>query len=58
MRITDKRFAALMMLPAAAFLAVFVAWPLVQFVINGFYRYNPTIEAFVELAADLPTVFP
>ena len=45
MRITDKRFAALMMLPAAAFLAVFVAWPLVQFVINGFYRYNPISDA-------------
>ena len=45
MRVTDKRFAALMMLPAAAFLAVFVAWPLVQFVVNGFYRYNPISDA-------------
>lgn len=40
-RLTDARFALLMMLPAAAFLAVFVAWPLVQFVVNSFYRYNP-----------------
>lgn len=27
-----------------------------QLGIDCFYRYNPTIEAFVELAADLPTV--
>lgn len=39
--LSDRRFAALMMLPAAAFLAVFVAWPLVGFVVNGFYHYNP-----------------
>jgi multiple sugar transport system permease protein len=30
-----------MMLPAAAFLAVFVAWPLAQFVGNSFFRYQP-----------------
>ncbi len=30
-----------MMLPAALFLAVFVAWPLVQFVGNSFYTHNP-----------------
>ncbi|NVN00642.1 sugar ABC transporter permease [Arthrobacter sp. SDTb3-6] len=40
-RLTDNRFATLLMLPAALFLAVFVAWPLLQFVINSFYRYNP-----------------
>jgi multiple sugar transport system permease protein len=30
-----------MILPAALFLAVFVAWPLVQFIGNSFYHYNP-----------------
>lgn len=40
-RLTDGRFALLMMLPAVAFLAVFVAWPLIQFVANSFFRYNP-----------------
>lgn len=40
-RLTDKRFAALLMLPAALFLAAFVAWPLLQFVVNSFYHYNP-----------------
>ena len=29
------------MVPAAAFLAVFVAWPLAQFVGNSFFRYQP-----------------
>ncbi|TXN29019.1 carbohydrate ABC transporter permease [Lacisediminihabitans profunda] len=41
MRLTDRRFAALLMLPAALFLAVFVALPLLQFVFNSFFRYNP-----------------
>lgn len=41
MRVTDRRFAALMMLPAAAFLLAFVAWPLVRFVTNGFYEISP-----------------
>lgn len=40
-RLTDNRFAALLMLPAALFLAAFVAWPLLQFVVNSFFRYNP-----------------
>jgi multiple sugar transport system permease protein len=40
-RLTDSRFALLLMLPAAAFLAAFVAWPLVQFVYNSFFKYNP-----------------
>lgn len=41
MRITDRRFALLMMAPAAAFLAAFVLWPLVRFVSNGFYDISP-----------------
>lgn len=41
MRATDRRFAALMMAPAAAFLLAFVAWPLVRFVTNGFYDISP-----------------
>ena len=41
MRITDKRFAALLMLPAAAFLGVFVVWPLVQFVADSFFDITP-----------------
>ncbi|HEY0644949.1 MAG TPA: sugar ABC transporter permease [Nocardioides sp.] len=38
---TDRRFAALMMAPAAAFLLAFVAWPLLRFVTNGFYDISP-----------------
>lgn len=41
MRITDRRFALLMMAPAAAFLAAFVLWPLIRFVSNGFYDISP-----------------
>ena len=41
MRLNDRRFAALMMAPAAAFLLAFVAWPLVRFVMNGFYDISP-----------------
>lgn len=41
MRITDRRFAFLMMAPAAAFLAAFVLWPLIRFVSNGFYDISP-----------------
>jgi multiple sugar transport system permease protein len=40
-RITDKRFAALLMLPAAAFLGVFVVWPLAQFVADSFFDITP-----------------
>ena len=40
-RLTDRRFAALLMLPAGAFLAVFVGWPLVQFVADGFFKISP-----------------
>jgi multiple sugar transport system permease protein len=45
MRLDDRRFAALMMAPAAAFLLVFVGWPLVQFISNSFYTYNPISDA-------------
>ena len=41
MRITDRRFAALLMLPAALFLAVFVAWPLARFVYDSFFEISP-----------------
>lgn len=41
MRITDKRFATLLMLPAAAFLGVFVVWPLAQFVADSFFDITP-----------------
>jgi multiple sugar transport system permease protein len=40
-RLADRRFAALMMVPAAAFLLAFVAWPLVRFVSNGFFEISP-----------------
>jgi multiple sugar transport system permease protein len=40
-RLNDGRFALLLMLPAALFLAAFVAWPLIQFVGNSFFHYNP-----------------
>ncbi|MEA5455066.1 sugar ABC transporter permease [Sinomonas sp. JGH33] len=40
-RLTDRRFAALLMLPAGAFLAVFIGWPLVQFVVDGFFKIAP-----------------
>jgi multiple sugar transport system permease protein len=40
-RITDRRFALLMMAPAAAFLAAFVLWPLIRFVSNGFFEISP-----------------
>lgn len=41
MRITDRRFATLLMLPAAAFLGVFVVWPLGQFVADSFFDITP-----------------
>jgi multiple sugar transport system permease protein len=40
-RLTDRRFAALMMTPAALFLAAFVAWPLVRLVTDSFYEISP-----------------
>lgn len=41
MRLTDRRFAALLMVPAALFLAAFVAWPIVRLVMNSFYDISP-----------------
>ncbi|RRS01314.1 carbohydrate ABC transporter permease [Glycomyces terrestris] len=41
MRVTDRRFALLLMAPAALFLAAFVLWPLVRFVSNAFYDISP-----------------
>jgi multiple sugar transport system permease protein len=37
----DKRFALVLMLPAAVFLAIFVAWPLVKLVLDSFYEIAP-----------------
>jgi len=39
--LSDKRFAALLMVPAAAFLTAFVAWPLARLVIDSFYEISP-----------------
>jgi len=40
-RLKDRTFAALLMAPAALFLGVFVAWPLVRLVIDSFYEISP-----------------
>lgn len=37
----DRRFALLMMAPAAIFLAMFVLWPLVRFVYDSFFEISP-----------------
>ncbi|MBO3734330.1 carbohydrate ABC transporter permease [Glycomyces niveus] len=41
MRVSDRRFALLLMAPAALFLAAFVLWPLIRFVWNAFYDISP-----------------
>lgn len=41
MRITDRRFALLLMAPAALFLAAFVLWPIVRFISNAFFEISP-----------------
>ncbi|MFC6156511.1 carbohydrate ABC transporter permease [Kribbella jiaozuonensis] len=41
MRLTDRRFALVLIAPAALFLAAFVAWPLLRFVSNAFYEISP-----------------
>ncbi|MEV0283704.1 MULTISPECIES: sugar ABC transporter permease [unclassified Kribbella] len=41
MRLTDRRFALLLMAPAGLFLLAFVAWPLIRFVSNAFYEISP-----------------
>jgi multiple sugar transport system permease protein len=40
-QLSDAAFALLMMLPAAAFLAAFVLWPLVRFVYDSFFEISP-----------------
>lgn len=40
MIVSDRRFATLLMLPAAVFLAVFVGWPLLRFVIDSFFSID------------------
>jgi multiple sugar transport system permease protein len=41
MRHADSRFALYLMAPAALFLALFVAWPILQFVGNSFFDISP-----------------
>jgi multiple sugar transport system permease protein len=40
-RFNDRRFAAVLLLPATLFLAAFVAWPIVRLVVNSFYDISP-----------------
>jgi multiple sugar transport system permease protein len=40
-RNADRRFAALLILPAALFLAIFIGWPLFQFVSDSFFKISP-----------------
>jgi multiple sugar transport system permease protein len=40
-RIDDRRFALLLMTPAALFMAAFVAWPLVKLVVDSFFEISP-----------------
>lgn len=40
-RLTDRRYALLLMLPAALFLAAFVAWPLVKLLTDSFFDISP-----------------
>lgn len=37
----DRRFAQLLMLPAALFLAAFVGWPLARFIYDSFFEISP-----------------
>src|SRR5207237_860976 len=39
--LSDRRFAAVMMAPAALFLAAFVAWPLIRLVLDSLYDISP-----------------
>ena len=41
MRVTDRRFALLLMAPAALFLIAFVLWPIIRFVSNAFFEISP-----------------
>ncbi len=38
--LSDRSFATFLMLPAAAFLLLFIGWPLLQFVRNSFFKIN------------------
>jgi multiple sugar transport system permease protein len=40
-RLKDRTFALAMMAPAAIFLGVFVAWPLVRLILDSFYDISP-----------------
>jgi multiple sugar transport system permease protein len=40
-RINDRRFALLLMAPAALFMVAFVAWPLIKLVVDSFYEISP-----------------
>jgi multiple sugar transport system permease protein len=40
-RINDRRFALLLMTPAALFMLAFVAWPLIKLVVDSFYEISP-----------------
>ncbi len=42
-RITDRRFALYLMTPAALFLAVFVAYPLLRLVADSFFKISPIV---------------
>lgn len=41
MRLTDRRYALVLVTPAALFLIVFVAWPLVRLVYDSFFDISP-----------------
>ncbi|WP_413452896.1 sugar ABC transporter permease [Georgenia phoenicis] len=41
MRLTDRRYAMALIAPAALFLVVFVAWPLVRLVYDSFFDISP-----------------
>lgn len=40
-RLSDSRFALLMMTPAALFMLAFVAWPLIKLVLDSFFEISP-----------------
>ena len=40
-RINDRRFALLLMTPAALFMVAFVAWPLIKLVFDSFFEISP-----------------
>ncbi|MFC5728602.1 MULTISPECIES: carbohydrate ABC transporter permease [Nocardioides] len=41
LRISDRRFALLLMTPAALFMLAFVAWPLIKLVLDSFFDFSP-----------------